>query len=70
MRLALYRSLLVLSFASVLRPAIAAECSAAPLGDAVVDLRGGMNSWGIDDDYAFQYSCDAYYLNVNANGRA
>ena len=24
----------------------------------------GMNNWAAQDDFAFQYSCDAYYLNV------
>jgi len=36
----------------------------APLGDTVLFLRGSMNNWAAQDDYAFQYSCDAYYLNV------
>ena len=38
--------------------------TAAPLGDTVLFLRGSMNNWAAQDDYAFQYSCDAYYLNV------
>jgi cyclomaltodextrinase / maltogenic alpha-amylase / neopullulanase len=42
---------------------------AAPLGDTVLFLRGGLNNWAALDDYAFQYSCDAYYLNIKANGR-
>lgn len=37
----------------------------APLGDTTLFLRGSMNNWAALDDYAFQYSCDAYYLNVN-----
>ena len=40
-----------------------------PLGDTVLFLRGSMNNWAALDDYAFQYSCDAYYLNVKASGR-
>jgi cyclomaltodextrinase len=36
----------------------------APLGDTTLFLRGTMNNWAAQDDYAFQYSCDAYYLNV------
>lgn len=39
-------------------------CPAPPLGDAVLYLRGTMNNWAAIDDYAFQWSCDAYYLNV------
>lgn len=37
----------------------------APLGPTTLFLRGSMNNWAALDDYAFQYSCDAYYLNVN-----
>lgn len=39
--------------------------SGAPLGQTTLFLRGSMNNWAALDDYAFQYSCDAYYLNVN-----
>jgi cyclomaltodextrinase / maltogenic alpha-amylase / neopullulanase len=42
---------------------------AAPLGDTPLFLRGSLNNWAALDDYAFQYSCDAYYLNVKASGR-
>lgn len=49
-------------------PAWAAQCSQPALGETVIYLRGGMTSWGVDDDYAFSYRCDAYYLNVNASG--
>lgn len=41
----------------------------APLGDTVLYLRGTLNNWAALDDYAFQYSCDAYYLNIKAQGR-
>ena len=41
----------------------------APLGETVLFLRGTLNNWSAMDDYAFQYSCDAYYLNVKASGR-
>ena len=40
----------------------------APLGDTVLFLRGTMNNWATQDDFAFQYSCDAYYLNVQLDG--
>ena len=40
----------------------------APLGDTVLFLRGSMNNWATQDDFAFQYSCDAYYLNVQLEG--
>jgi glycosidase len=38
-------------------------------GDKPVFLRGDMNNWTALDAYAFQYSCDAYYLNVKLEGR-
>ncbi len=41
----------------------------APLGDTVLFLRGTINNWAALDEYAFQYSCDAYYLNLKASGR-
>ncbi len=40
-----------------------------PLGETTLFLRGTLNNWGALDDYAFQYSCDAYYLNLKASGR-
>jgi cyclomaltodextrinase / maltogenic alpha-amylase / neopullulanase len=46
------------------------SCAAqAPFGNAVLFMRGSLNNWAVLDDYAFQYSCDAYYLNVKASGR-
>ncbi len=42
----------------------AGVCRPSPLGDTALFLRGGMNNWAAQEDYAFQYSCDAYYLNV------
>ena len=41
----------------------------APLGATALFLRGSMNNWAALDDYAFQFSCDAYYLNVKLSGR-
>ncbi len=38
--------------------------TSAPFGDTTLFLRGTMNNWAAQDDFAFQYSCDAYYLNV------
>ncbi|MBL8315851.1 MAG: hypothetical protein JNK55_19100 [Rubrivivax sp.] len=40
-----------------------------PLGATTLFLRGTPNNWAALDDYAFQYSCDAYYLNVKLKGR-
>ena len=49
------------------------DCPAAaggpPLGAATLFLRGTPNNWAALDDYAFQFSCDAYYLNVKLSGR-
>ncbi len=43
--------------------------AAAPLGETTLFLRGTLNNWGALDEHAFQYSCDAYYLNLKASGR-
>jgi glycosidase len=40
-----------------------------PLGATTLFLRGTPNNWAAPDDFAFQYSCDAYYLNVKLQGR-
>jgi cyclomaltodextrinase / maltogenic alpha-amylase / neopullulanase len=45
------------------------KCPVAPFGDATLYLRGSMNNWAALEDYAFQFNCDAYYLNVNLSGR-
>jgi glycosidase len=42
---------------------------ASPLGDTQLFLRGTLNNWAAQDDFAFQFSCDAYYLNLKATGR-
>ncbi len=47
-----------------------AACAAAPLGAATLYLRGTLNNWTAREDFAFQYSCDAYYLNVASTGAA
>jgi glycosidase len=41
----------------------------APLGSTQLFLRGTLNNWAAQDDFAFQFSCDAYYLNLKATGR-
>ncbi len=40
----------------------------AQFGDTAIYLRGPMSAWGTMEQYAFQYSCDAYYLNVDLQG--
>ncbi|HET9821057.1 MAG TPA: glycoside hydrolase family 13 protein, partial [Burkholderiaceae bacterium] len=42
---------------------------AAPLGATTLYLRGTMNNWAALDEFAFRFSCDAYYLNVKLDGR-
>lgn len=47
------------------------DCASAapPFGETVLYLRGSMNNWAALDEYALQYSCDAYYLNTKLKGR-
>lgn len=61
--LALYAALTALVPA-----AQAATCKPAPLGDATLYLRGGINNWSAPDEHAFEYRCNAYFLNVKATG--
>lgn len=51
-----------------LAPAAHAACTKPPLGDATLYLRGGLNNWAAQDEQAFEYRCDAYYLNLKAKG--
>ncbi|MFG6416934.1 glycoside hydrolase family 13 protein [Roseateles sp. DC23W] len=51
-----------------LAPAYAADCKPAPLGSATIYLRGGLNNWSAADEHAFEYRCDAYFLNLKATG--
>ncbi|WP_457352943.1 glycoside hydrolase family 13 protein [Roseateles sp. P5_D6] len=53
---------------SLVPAAHAANCKPAPLGDATLYLRGGLNNWAAQDDHAFEYRCDAYFLNLKAKG--
>lgn len=46
----------------------ATDCKPAPLGDATLYLRGNLNQWVAQDEHAFEYRCDAYYLNLTAQG--
>ena len=52
-------------------PRLQVETCASPatFGDTVLYLRGTPNNWAALDNWAFQYSCDAYYLNVKLSGR-
>ena len=42
-------------------------CMPPPVAGPLL-LRGTMSNWALDDDYTFQYQCDAYVLNVNLTG--
>ena len=44
------------------------QCPPNPLDDTPLFLRGSFNDNRPSSDYAFTYSCDAYYLNVNFQG--
>jgi len=46
----------------------AADCKPAPLGEATLYLRGAINNWAAQDEQAFEYRCNAYYLNLAARG--
>ncbi|MGE4072022.1 MAG: alpha-amylase family glycosyl hydrolase [Lysobacterales bacterium] len=52
---------------TLLQPAaIESGCVPSSLGDTVLYLRGSLSSWAALEEYAFQYRCDGYYLNVEA----
>lgn len=59
---------LLAALLSLAPAAQAAPCKPAPLGDATLYLRGGINNWAAQDEQAFEYRCDAYYLNLKAQG--
>lgn len=50
-------------------PASTPACQPAPFGEVRLYLRGSMNNWAALDEYALQYRCDAYYLNVEFDAR-
>jgi cyclomaltodextrinase / maltogenic alpha-amylase / neopullulanase len=61
---------IIFNMADQVNPTLSiSNCDMAPLGDTVLYLRGSMNNWGVMEDYAFQFSCDAYYLNVKTQGK-
>jgi glycosidase len=43
----------------------APACQPPALGETTLYLRGSMNNWAALDEYAFQYRCDGWYLNVD-----
>ncbi len=49
-----------------LQPA-AGECTPPPTS-ATLFLRGTMANWALRDDFAFQYICNAYVLNISIRG--
>jgi cyclomaltodextrinase len=64
-RLAAAALLLLSAGAALAQPA----CTPAPLGAAVMYLRGSMNNWTVLEGSALHYRCNAYFVNVNALGR-
>lgn len=67
----LARALPLLLLLASSSPATAADqgCKPDPLDGERLYLRGGMSGWGAVPDYAFTYSCNAWYLNVDLTGR-
>jgi glycosidase len=65
-----YRLRLRMTDTSPNGPALTVEACPrpAPFGDTALYLRGPITAWGTMEHYAFQYSCDAYYLNVDLRG--
>ncbi|WP_284614520.1 glycoside hydrolase family 13 protein [Aquabacterium humicola] len=45
------------------------DCRPDPLNGETLFLRGTMNNWAAQDDWAFQYRCNAWLLNVKLQGR-
>lgn len=61
---------IILKMADPATPTLSiSNCEIPQFGDSVLYLRGSMNNWGVMEDYAFRFSCDAYYLNVKAEGK-
>ena len=54
--------------ATMSHPPASADCEPIPTGEPVLYLRGGLNNWAALDEFAFTYSCDAYYVNVKLTG--
>ncbi|HEX5682393.1 MAG TPA: alpha-amylase family glycosyl hydrolase [Ideonella sp.] len=67
-----HRITLTMSTDTLATPTLSVEdcpSAAPPFGDTVLYLRGSMNNWAALDEYALQYSCDAYYLNTKLKGK-
>jgi glycosidase len=59
---------LLAALLSLAPSAQAAPCKPAPFGDTTLYLRGPVNNWAAQDEQAFEYRCNAYYLNLKASG--
>ncbi len=44
------------------------ECVSPPLGETKLYLRGAMNGWGVAEDYAMAWDCDAYAVTSELAG--
>ena len=64
-----HRISLTMSSSNTTPTLVIADCPPPPLGATTLFLRGAMNNWTAVEDYAFQFRCDGYYLNVALNGR-
>lgn len=47
---------------------VAAACKPAPFGDTTLYVRGSLNNWAAQDEQAFEYRCNAYFLNLTVQG--
>ena len=47
----------------------APACTPAPFAQSELFLRGTMSNWVAKDEFEFSYQCDAYYLNVQLDGK-
>lgn len=73
----IFRFLGLLAFAAPLTFSIAhasdgtggTSCKPDPLGGRSLYMRGTMNNWTAQEDDAFIYRCDAWYLNVRLSSR-
>ncbi len=64
-----YRMLLDMADSTTTPNLLVQACPAQAGPTPTLFLRGAMTGWSALDDYAFQYSCDAWYLNVTLTGR-
>jgi len=50
-------------------PPASGRCAQPPMGQTPLYMRGSMNGWAPLEEYRLRWVCDAYYLNVELQGR-